>query len=140
MRDEHFPLHLHHSTIDDYVTVHGAVMSDNNELVNVGDFVATSDLAVCPFRHVTPFLLSRYNILLILRQIGVLLTCYKVQHSYAVCLLRELLRVCIVFDVAMPQVMLLLLFLICCSASCGIIEDEVHCTLEREVIQSTNCI
>ena len=52
MRDEHFPLHLHHSTIDDFVTVHGAVMTDNKELVNVGDFVATSDLTVSPFPHV----------------------------------------------------------------------------------------
>ena len=42
---------------------------DNKELVNVGDFVATSDLTVSPFPHVTPFLLSRYNNLLILGQI-----------------------------------------------------------------------
>ena len=55
MRDEH----LYHCTIDDFVTVHGAVMFDNKELVNVGDFVATSDLTVSPFLHVTPFLLSR---------------------------------------------------------------------------------
>ena len=69
MHDEHFPVHLHHCTINDFVTVHGAVMSDNKELVNVGDFVATSDLTVSPFPHVTPFLLSRYNNLLILGQI-----------------------------------------------------------------------
>ena len=37
------------------MTVHGAVMSDNKELVNVWVFIATSDLTVSLFSHVTPF-------------------------------------------------------------------------------------
>ena len=152
MRDEHFPLHLYHCIIDDFVTAHGAVMSDNKELVNVGDFVATSDLTVS---HVTPFLLSRYKNLLILGQIW----CFAdmLQRSTLICsLLRELKKIPSddkspilndfeyplflltdhVFDVATSDVVSSVSMVHCCSASCGIIEDEVPCTLEREVVQS----
>lgn len=139
MRIDHCAIHLHHSSLEDLVTVHGGVIACNKALLNVGDCVATTDPLV---------------------KYGVLLACYKVEASKAVCLVRELKQILSdnmepilnqydcpllmltehIFDILVSDLISSISAVHMCTDSCIVIEENSSRVFEREKIDANRTI